>query len=135
MVDITDFNADCARSSLDDVLKHLPGIVADVYNDSVVTVAGTAYTLDPLTSGKVIEFTAGTAVTVTLPNSLPVGFQVTVRQAGAGQVGFAVASGAVLRNRASQTKLNAIWAVGALAVRANSNGATAEYVLSGDTGA
>jgi hypothetical protein len=46
----------------------------------------------PITSadnGKVIQSTGGTSITITIPNSLPNGFNCTVVQMGAGQITFA----------------------------------------------
>lgn len=96
---------------------------------------GTTYTLVSGDSGKIIDHANGSAITVTLPNSLPVGFCCTYVQSGAGQVTFSAASGATLRNRQSQTKIAGQWGEAVLHVRANSGGAAAEYVLGGDTSA
>ena len=96
---------------------------------------GTTYTLQASDSGKIVECTNGAAITLTLPNSLPVGFCCTVAQGGAGAVTFSAASGATLRNRQSQTKTAGQWAGATLYVRTNSGGSAAEYVLNGDTAA
>lgn len=96
---------------------------------------GTTYTLQASDSGKIVECTNGAAITVTLPNSLPVGFCCTVVQGGAGAVTFSAASGATLRNRQSHTKTAGQWAGATLYVRTNSGGSAAEYVLNGDTAA
>jgi hypothetical protein len=94
-----------------------------------------AYTLTADDSNRVVEINDGTGLTLTLPNSLSVGFRCTVVQTGAGPVTFSAASGASLRNRAGHTKTNGQWAVTELYVRTNAGGAAAEYVLSGDTAA
>lgn len=97
------------------------------------TLSGTAHTLDGSYVNKTIITTNASAVTLTLPNSLYVGFQCRVIQYGAGQITFTPASGAFRRNRQSHTKAAGQYAVCALEVVANSGGAAAEYVLSGDT--
>lgn len=96
---------------------------------------GTTYTLQASDSGKVVECTNGSAITVTLPNSLAVGFCCTIVQGGAGQITLSAASGANLRNRQSHTKTAGQWAGATLYVRTNSGGSAAEYVLNGDTSA
>jgi hypothetical protein len=93
------------------------------------------YTLSSADYGKVIRFTSASAVVLTLPNSIPASFNCSVLQAGTGQVTFTPDSGANRRNRQSHTKTAGQWAVCALLVNANSGGASAEYVLSGDTAA
>ncbi len=96
------------------------------------TLTGTAHTLDSSYVGKTVTFTNASAITCTLPNSLYVGFQCRVIQAGAGQVTFSPASGAFRRNRSSFTKTAGQYALCNLEVISNSGGAAAEYLLSGD---
>jgi len=96
---------------------------------------GTTYTVQASDSGKIVECTNAGAITVTLPNSLAVGFCCTIVQGGAGQVTLSAASGAILRNRQSHTKTAGQWGGATLHVRANSGGSAAEYVLIGDTAA
>jgi hypothetical protein len=104
------------------------------FKASVVTDATASVTLAAATHmGRVLDLTSASAVTVTLPNSLPVGFSVTVIQAGAGQVTFSPASGATLRHRQSHTKTAGQYAMVTLVVRANAGGSSADYVLAGDT--
>lgn len=67
--------------------------------------SGTSYTLQASDNGKVVSFTNGSAVTVTLPNSLPANFNCTLEQRGAGQVGVTPASGATLHTSSSRTGL------------------------------
>jgi hypothetical protein len=47
------------------------------------------YQITSADNGKVIQSTGGTAITITIPNSLPNGFNCTVVQMGAGQITFA----------------------------------------------
>lgn len=109
------------------------------YKGNVRLETGTTYTLDvagtDTDSGRVVDHANASAITVTLPNSAPVGFCVTYVQAGAGQITFSPASGASLRNRQSHTKTAGQWAGVTLYVRSNSGGSAAEYVLAGDTAA
>lgn len=102
-------------------------------SDVFVTISGTTHTLDPADNGKVHRFTSSSAVVVTLPNSLPAGFNLVWRQVGAGQLTFTAASGATRRNRNGHTKSSGQYAEGALAVDSNSGGTSAVFYLSGDT--
>lgn len=63
---------------------------------SVTTQAASTYTLQPGDNNSTILFSSGAAVTVTLPNSLPVGFKAKLIQNGTGQVSVSAASGATL---------------------------------------
>lgn len=105
------------------------------YRGNINAQTGTTYTLQASDSGKIVECTNGSAITVTLPNSLGVGFCCTVVQGGAGAITFSAASGATRRNRQSHTKTAGQWAAATLYVRTNSGGSAAEYVLNGDTAA
>src|ERR1044071_3500054 len=95
----------------------------------------TTYTLVAGDSGKIIDHANAGAITVTLPNSLSVGFSVTYVQTGAGQITFTPAAGASRRNRSAHTKTAGQWAMVTLFVRTNSTGTNAEWVLGGDTAA
>jgi hypothetical protein len=94
---------------------------------------GTTYTLVAADTGKVVECTNASAVTVTLPANAAVGFCCTVVQGGAGAVSFTPAGSATIRNRQSHDGLAGQWAACTLYVRTNSGGSAAEYVLNGDT--
>ena len=102
------------------------------YIAPVTTQAGTTYTLVASDSGSTIRFTNGSAITVTLPNSLPAGFNVWILQEGAGQVTFTAAGGATLLNRQSYTKTGGQYAMISLIVKDNA-GSAANFVLAGDT--
>lgn len=105
----------------------------DGFRASYNTQSGTSYTITASDCGKILRFTNASSVTLTLPNSLPVGFNCSVMQGAAGQVIFSPASGATRRNRQSHTKSAGQWAVCTLQVVTNSGGSSAEYVLNGDT--
>lgn len=92
---------------------------------------GTTYTLQASDDGKVVDLANAGAITLTLPNSLPVGFACRVCQGGAGQATFTPAGGGSIVNASGFTKTRAQWAVAVVYVRTN-GGATAQYVLSGD---
>ncbi|MFN3983755.1 MAG: hypothetical protein ACK4SA_25580, partial [Caldilinea sp.] len=79
------------------------------YRATINAQTGTTYTLVTGDRGKVIELTNASAITLTLPNSLPVGWCATIVQGGAGQVTLSPDSGATLRNRQSHTKIAGRW--------------------------
>jgi hypothetical protein len=62
----------------------------------IVTEAGTSRTLAAGDNGKIIHCTSGSAVTITCATGLPVGFNCTIIQGGAGKV--TVAAGAATLN-------------------------------------
>lgn len=95
--------------------------------------SGTTYTVQTSDAGKSIPFTNGSAVTVTLPNSMPVGFYIEGLQLGAGKVTFSAASGATLQNRQTQYSIGGQYGGVSLRVTANSSGNAAVWVLTGDT--
>lgn len=81
-----------------------------------------------------IVFNSASAVTFTLPNNLPVGWECSILQIGAGQVTVAVASGGALRHPDSHTKLSKQYAQGYVWVYANT-GTAAQVAFTGDTAA
>ena len=66
---------------------------------------GTSYTLTGSDNGKIVTFNNGSAVTVTIPTGLPVGFNCTAIQLGAGQVGFTNAAGLTMQSYGNQYKM------------------------------
>lgn len=62
-----------------------------------------SYTLQPSDNGKIIEMNSASAILLTVPSGLPIGFQCSITQLGAGQVTF-VGSGVTLRNAYGYTK-------------------------------
>lgn len=81
------------------------------------------------------QVNSGSDVTVTAPNDLPVGFYAYFEQAGAGKVIISPASGATLVNRADYDRTAGQYALICVYVRANTNGVSAEYLLTGDAAA
>jgi len=98
------------------------------FNDQV----GTSYTMLASDYGKALTFTNAGAITVTLPNSLPKGWNVIVYQGGAGQVTFNPASGASMAQRLAKNRTAGQYALVTLMVMANTSGTNALYVLGGD---
>lgn len=92
---------------------------------------GTTYTLVAGDSGKIIECSNASAITVTLPNSLAQGFYCTIAQTGAGQITLTAASGATLRSFDSFTKTAGQYAAINLYVTTNSGGSSAIYMMQG----
>lgn len=95
----------------------------------------TAYTLSMANHATPLDIENASAIGLTLPNSLPAGFNTLVTQGGAGQISITLDSGATLRNRSSHSKTAGQWAQIGIEVRKNVDGVSAEYVLSGDTAA
>lgn len=138
-------------SSVDNTLARFNGVAGNAIQGSGVVVSdadeisgykgninaqtGTSYTLVAADTGKIVELTNAAAITLTMPNDLPVGWCCTVVQGGAGAATFTPASGATRRNRQSHTKTSGQWAMCTLYVRTNAGGTAAEYVLGGDTAA
>lgn len=98
--------------------------------DTLNTQTGTAYTLQASDLGKVVELNNAAAVTVTVPNSLPVGFNCILAQIGAGLVTVAAGAGATLTGFGG-LKSPGQWGEMSVRVRANVGGAAAAAVLGG----
>lgn len=101
------------------------------YLANVLQETTTARTLAATDCGTIISTTNGSAVTVTLPNSLAKGCAVTVDQTGAGQVTFSPAAGGTLTNFHSFTKTAGQHATVSVYVESNS-GTNAAWILAGD---
>ena len=76
-----------------------------ITSNAINAQTGTTYTFLESDNGKVVTFNNGSAITVTIPTGLPVGFNCTGIQLGAGQVGFTAASGVTLQSYGNQYKL------------------------------
>lgn len=96
---------------------------------------GTTYTMLSTDTGKTVTLTNGSAITVTLPNDLAVGWECECIQGGAGQVTFSAAVGGTLQNRNTHTKIAGQYGAVRLKVVSNSDGSSAVYNLAGDTSA
>jgi hypothetical protein len=93
----------------------------------VVTESTTSRSLSTADDGIVLMCTSNSAVTITVPTGLGVGFTITVIQAGTGQITFNT-SGTTINNRQSHSKTAGQWAVVSLIQRTTNN-----FVLAGDT--
>lgn len=79
------------------------------YNNQV----GTTYTLLSSDNGKILTFNNASAIILTVPTGLPVGFNITIVQLGAGAVTISAVSTTV-NNRGGNTKTNGQYAVAGL---------------------
>lgn len=105
----------------------LGGNKLEDFDASINEQTGTTYTLVAGDNGKVIKFTNGSAITLTLPSGLGEGFNCSVVQYGAGQITFSTSS-STLYNRQSHTKTAGQYAVtGLISCVAD------VFVLAGDT--
>ncbi|MBP7173836.1 MAG: hypothetical protein KBA33_07185 [Cloacibacterium sp.] len=93
-----------------------------------INVQTVSYTLTPSDNGKIIEFSSASAVNLTVPTGLPVGFQCSVTQLGAGQVSFVAGAGMVIRNAYNYTKTAAQYSKAGIEITSNATVA----ILSGD---
>lgn len=74
----------------------------------ILAIIDTAVTLDSdLHHGRILDFTAGSAVTVTIPNYLRPDFNCGISQGGIGQVALVAASGVTLNEPSSQFRTSA----------------------------
>lgn len=110
-----------------------PCVLSDQYQltpQAINTQSGTTYTLRSSDNGKVVVFTNGSAVTLTIPSGLGAGFNCSIIQYGAGQVTVSAGAGVTLRLRALANKTSGQYASASLlSVVAN------EYLFAGDTSA
>ena len=99
---------------------------------AIVTSALTSYTLSSGDSGKSLNFTSSSAVTITVPIGLSSGFTVTITQLGSGQITISPSVGVTVNNRQAppHTKTAGQYAV----VTLLGYGANT-YVFAGDTAA
>ena len=97
------------------------------FDGSVNVQTGTSYTLLSADSGRIITLNNASAITLTVPSGLGVGFNCTVIQKGAGVVTF-TASGTTIVNRQSHTKTAGQHAVCGLFSDVDNN-----FYLTGDT--
>lgn len=70
----------------------------------VTDVASTAYTVQLADLARTLRFTAATAVTVTVPDTLPSGFHCELSQGGAGQITVVGGGAMVVTNLSNQLK-------------------------------
>ena len=105
----------------------LGGNKLEDFDASINDQTGTTYTLVAGDNGKVVVLDNASAVTVTVPSGLGVGFNCSFIQKGAGQVSFST-SGTTIYNRQSHTKINDQYGVASIVAYAADT-----YILAGDT--
>jgi len=105
----------------------------DATGRTVVTKTA-AYTLLPADSGSVIVYNSASDGVLTAPPNLPVGFNVTVIQAAAGQASVATSgTGAVRPATSAHTGTAAQYSRMEVLVYANADGISAQVSISGNT--
>lgn len=107
--------------------------VEDRTSQSIVAQTGTTYTAALTDNRRRITFDNAAAITFTIPNNVPVGWECLIMQLGAGQVTVAVTGGA-LRSRDSHTKTAGQYAQAYMWCYANA-GTAPQIAFSGDTAA
>lgn len=106
----------------------ISNFLANIVNDT-----GTTLTLGATHRGAFLNQNNGSAITTTLHATAEIGYSVSVKQGGAGQITFTPASGATLVNFDSHTKTAGLYAEVTLVVDANSGGSAAVWTLAGRT--
>ncbi len=107
-------------------LRDANGVVELQVMNPINQQSGTTYTLVAADNGKTVQFTSGSAITLTIPSGLGAKFNCLIDQEGAGQITFS-ASGTTLHNAHSLTKTFGQYSVATvLATAAN------VFTLSGD---
>lgn len=87
-------------------------------------------TLSPLDNGKIFRCEDASNVTITVPASLPKGFNVGFATWSTGTITVSAGTGAT--KRSPKTALSSQYAVGSIVVMKNTGGGAAEFVLGGD---
>ncbi len=90
------------KSDVRDWGAWLEALEATLTGANVNTIAATAYTVLATDIGKILNFTAATAVVVTVPAGLGSNFFCSFAQGGTGQVTLSGAAGVTLANADSQ---------------------------------
>jgi hypothetical protein len=96
------------------------------------TQTGSSYTLVAADNGRIVRFTSASPVTCFLPASVAVGFNALIEQFGAGQVTINGVTNATRRAYLNKYKLAGQYAVASVFCEANSDGAHAEWNVSGN---
>jgi hypothetical protein len=89
------------------------------------------YTLLAADNGTIIFVNKATAVTVTLSDDLPEGFNCVVVQEGAGTVSFSAMTGATLQSPDGKTSISGQYKSASLLVKENADDASADWRLDG----
>jgi hypothetical protein len=72
---------------------------------TINALTGTTYTLLTTDDGKILTMSNASGITLTIPSGLPVGFNCSIIQIGAGQVGITTASGVTLNSFNNQFRI------------------------------
>lgn len=104
------------------------------FGGAINTQTGTTYTTQDSDHGKVIILNNASAITLTIHQAAPAGFNCLIIQLGAGQVTVAAGGTGNVRNYDSHTKLAGQYAMGSIFVVSNA-GTAPEIYLAGNTGA
>lgn len=108
------------------------------YYKALLNAKAAAYTVNATATatasdcGTIIPVTVSSTVAVTLPNNGVIGCAITVVQTGTAKVTFTAASGATLLSPHAFTGTFAQGSIISAVVLANSGGAAAQWVFSGD---
>jgi len=94
--------------------------------------SGTTYTLQASDNNKIISINNASPITVTLPNSLPVGFTCILEQEGAGQVAVTPAAGATFQSALGDVHTATQYSLVYLFVLSNGSGINAAWRMGGD---
>jgi hypothetical protein len=94
---------------------------------SIKTIAATSYTLIASDSGRMLDFSATTAISLIIPDNLPIGFQVSVTQANTGGISVSGSGSMVVNNRWGASRSIGRWSKIGIEVRAANSS-----VISGD---
>lgn len=100
---------------------------------NIFGIASPTITLEAAHNGLILETTANSAVTLSLLNNLPAGFNCIIVQKGTGQITFTAASGVTLLHPDGHTRSAKRYATCTLYVSQSIIGVSAEYILSGNT--
>lgn len=95
-------------------------------------VTGATYTTNYSDSGMHIEFNRATAQTVTLPETMPVGYTAKFTQIGAGAVSWAAGTGATINVSNGASGIGAQWGSAIVQVVSNADNASAVYQITTD---
>jgi len=85
----------------------------DGYNAKYNNQTGTSYTLQASDNNKIVTINNASAITLTVPTGLPVGFNCTVLQLGSGKITFA-SSGTTINNRQNHGRTAGAYAVASI---------------------
>jgi hypothetical protein len=113
--------------------RNADGIVLSKFLSNLIFLSGTTLTLSSVHLGSIIVCTSSSAVTITLPRTLPANYSAGILQFGTGQVTAVAGSGAALNNFVGQFATAARYAMVCALVVTNTDGNTASAVLTGAT--